>query len=66
MLIVLSPAKSLDYETPVKVKKSTLPDFVPDSAKLIADLKTLSPQAVAKLMSLSDPTLLIFIKTSTS
>jgi cytoplasmic iron level regulating protein YaaA (DUF328/UPF0246 family) len=55
MLIVLSPAKSLDYETPVKVKKSTLPDFVADSAKLIADLKTLSPQAVAKLMSLSDP-----------
>ena len=55
MLIVLSPAKSLDYETPVRVKKSTLPDFVADSAKLIADLKTLSPQAVAKLMSLSDP-----------
>ena len=55
MLIVLSPAKSLDYETPVKVKKFTLPDFVADSAKLIADLKTLSPQAVAKLMSLSDP-----------
>ena len=55
MLIVLSPAKSLDYETPVRIKKSTLPDFVADSAKLIADLKTLSPQAVAKLMSLSDP-----------
>jgi len=55
MLIVLSPAKSLDYETPVRVKKSTLPDFVSESAKLIADLKTLSPQAVAKLMGLSDP-----------
>jgi cytoplasmic iron level regulating protein YaaA (DUF328/UPF0246 family) len=45
----------LDYETPVRVKKSTLPDFVSESAKLIADLKTLSPQAVAKLMGLSDP-----------
>ena len=55
MLIVLSPAKSLDYETPVKVKKSTLPEFASESAKLIADLKTLSPQAIAKLMSLSDP-----------
>lgn len=55
MLIVLSPAKSLDYETPVKVKKSTLPEFASESAKLIADLKTLSPQEVAKLMSLSDP-----------
>ncbi len=54
MLIVLSPAKSLDYETPAKVKAPTLPDFVLESAKLIADLKKLSPQDVAKLMGLSD------------
>jgi len=54
MLIVLSPAKSLDYETPAKVKSSTLPEFVTESAKLIADLKKLSPQEVAKLMGVSD------------
>ncbi|MFM1758964.1 MAG: hypothetical protein RLY75_234 [Pseudomonadota bacterium] len=54
MLIVLSPAKSLDYETPVKVKAPTLPEFVSESAKLIADLKKLSPQEVADLMGLSD------------
>ena len=54
MLIVLSPAKSLDYKTPVKVKAPTLPEFVSESAKLIADLKKLSPQDVAKLMGLSD------------
>ncbi len=54
MLIVLSPAKSLDYKTPVKVKSTTLPDFTSESAKLIAELKKLSPQAVAKLMGLSD------------
>ena len=54
MLIVLSPAKSLDYETPAKVKSSTLPEFVTESAKLIADLKRLSPQEVAKLMGVSD------------
>jgi len=54
MLIVLSPAKSLDYETPAKVKAPTLPEFAPESAKLIADLKKLSPQEVAKLMGLSD------------
>ena len=41
MLIVLSPAKSLDYKTPVKVKSSTLPEFVAESAQLIADLKKL-------------------------
>lgn len=54
MLIVLSPAKSLDYKTPVKVKNPTLPDFIPESAKLIADLKKLAPQEVANLMGLSD------------
>ena len=54
MLIVLSPAKSLDYKTPAKVKAPTLPEFVSESAKLIADLKKLAPQDVAKLMGLSD------------
>jgi len=54
MLIVLSPAKSLDYKTPVKVKAPTLPEFVSESAKLIADLKKLAPQDVAELMGLSD------------
>ncbi len=54
MLIVLSPAKSLDYKTPVNVKTSTLPEFVSASAKLIADLKKLAPHDVAKLMGLSD------------
>lgn len=54
MLIVLSPAKSLDYTTPTKVKAPTLPEFVPESAKLIADLKKLAPQDLAKLMGLSD------------
>ena len=54
MLIVLSPAKSLDYKTAVKVKAPTLPEFIPESAKLIADLKKLAPQDVAKLMGISD------------
>lgn len=54
MLIVLSPAKSLDYKSPAKVKASTLPEFISESAKLIADLKKLSPQEVANLMGLSD------------
>lgn len=54
MLIVLSPAKSLDYKTPAKVKAPTLPEFVSESAKLIADLKKLSPQELGNLMGLSD------------
>ena len=54
MLIVLSPAKSLDYKTPIKVKAPTLPEFASESAKLIAELRKLAPQDVAKLMGISD------------
>ena len=35
MLILLSPAKSLDYETPPTTDKHTLPQFVDESAALI-------------------------------
>ncbi|TAL97002.1 MAG: peroxide stress protein YaaA [Paraburkholderia sp.] len=55
MIIVLSPAKSLDYETPPHVKKHTIPDFVDDAAELIGGLRRLSPQQIATLMDISDP-----------
>jgi cytoplasmic iron level regulating protein YaaA (DUF328/UPF0246 family) len=55
MIIVLSPAKSLDYETPSHVKKHTIPDFVDDASELIGGLRRLSPQQIATLMSISDP-----------
>ena len=54
MLIVLSPAKSLDFETPVKTKLSTTPRFLDRSAQLIGSLRTLSPAQLAGLMDLSD------------
>ena len=55
MLIVLSPAKSLDFETPVKTKLSTTPRFLDRSAQLIDSLRTLSPAQLSELMELSDP-----------
>jgi uncharacterized protein len=55
MIIVLSPAKSLDYHTPAPVEHHTLPAFVADSAELIAQLRSLSPQQIASLMKISDP-----------
>jgi cytoplasmic iron level regulating protein YaaA (DUF328/UPF0246 family) len=55
MIIVLSPAKSLDYETAPHVSKHTIPDFVDDAAELIGGLRRLSPQQIATLMSISDP-----------
>jgi uncharacterized protein len=55
MYFLLSPAKSLDYETAVaKDVPHTQPQFVPQSAELIQILKTKSPQQIAELMHLSD------------
>lgn len=54
MLIVLSPAKSLDYETPARIKTHTLPRFTDRSAVLIERLRELAPQDVAELMDISD------------
>jgi len=54
MLIVLSPAKSLDYETPARFKTHTLPRFIDRSAALIERLRRLAPQDVADLMDISD------------
>lgn len=54
MLIVLSPAKSLDYETPPVTDLHTQPDFLKHSAELIEVLKPYSPQQIAELMGVSD------------
>ena len=55
MLFLLSPAKSLDYDTPLPPElPHTLPQFVSDSAQLIDVLKEKSPQDIASLMSISD------------
>ncbi len=55
MLIVLSPAKSLDFESPLVTSKHTLPEFIPDAARLIERLRQLSPAQIASLMKISDP-----------
>ncbi len=54
MLFLLSPAKSLDFDTPAGAVPHTQPQFVPQAAALIDILKQKSPQQVAELMSLSD------------
>ncbi len=55
MLMVLSPAKSLDYKTPPHVAEYTQPAFLDQSKKLIGGLTKLSPADIAQLMDLSDP-----------
>ena len=53
MLILISPAKKLDYDTPVTSKLSTKPEFLKDSQVLIDRLRQLSSMDLAELMKLS-------------
>jgi len=54
MLLLLSPAKSLDYDTPAGDVPHTQPQFVAQASELIELLKQKSPQDIAQLMHLSD------------
>lgn len=55
MIVVLSPAKSLDYVSPLVTDRFTHPGFLGHSAELIAILRDKSPGEIASLMSISDP-----------
>jgi hypothetical protein len=55
MLFLLSPAKALDYDTPVPPDlPHGTPLFARQSAELVAVLREKSPQQIAQLMKLSD------------
>ena len=53
MLAVISPAKSLDFETRPVTRKSSKPAFVDDAAVLIKDLARLAPGDISDLMGIS-------------
>jgi cytoplasmic iron level regulating protein YaaA (DUF328/UPF0246 family) len=54
MLMVLSPAKTLDYETPPITERFTQPQYLDHSQELITQLRELSPAQISELMHLSD------------
>lgn len=54
MLTLVSPAKTLDYESPLATDTYTQPRFTEQSQQLIETLRKLSVQDVAELMKLSD------------
>ena len=55
MLFLLSPAKSLDYESPVAAQlPHSLPEFRKQSMELIEVLREKSPQQLSALMGISD------------
>jgi len=55
LILVLSPAKRLDYATAPVTATHTEPRLLDESARLIKRLRELSPAEIASRMSLSDP-----------
>lgn len=54
MLLLLSPAKALDFETPSTSSSATQPFFLNDSQQLINELKKLTVSDIVNLMDLSE------------
>ena len=53
MLAVISPAKTLDFDTPAQTRTHTMPGFLADSTALINQLRDLSPDEIGELMGIS-------------
>ncbi len=54
MLIVISPAKTLDFKSEVQTKKYTQPDFLNDSKLLVSELRKLNPKDIIRLMKVNN------------
>jgi len=54
MLMVISPAKTLDYDTPPATPHFTQPEHLEHAQVLIDQLRDFSPAQIAELMHLSD------------
>ncbi|WP_335966197.1 peroxide stress protein YaaA [Galbibacter sp. PAP.153] len=54
MKIVVSPAKSLDFESELPTKEYTQPDFLKEAEKLNGALKKKNPKKLSSLMGISD------------
>ncbi len=54
MLLVISPAKTLDYETTLPTSTHTMPDYLDDAAQLIKRARKYSVDDVKALMAVSE------------
>ena len=54
MLSVISPAKTLDFETAPLTRRASQPRLLERSAELIADARAMSPDDIRELMGVSD------------
>lgn len=53
MITIISPAKTLDFESPLPTIEATQPAFVDESVQIMKKLKGLSKKKISSLMSLS-------------
>lgn len=54
MLVVLSPAKTMDFAAQKLTRKSSTPEFLAEAEELAAAAKKLSPKQLGKLMAISE------------
>ena len=54
MKILISPAKSLDFQKPLPTEEYTIPEFVNDAEKINILLKRKSPESLQELMNISE------------
>lgn len=54
MLVVVSPAKNLDFESNIPVGQFTQPELIEDTERLMKVCRTLSPADLSSLMKISD------------
>jgi hypothetical protein len=54
MLMVISPAKTLDFDSPLATSKNSQPRLIDQSQQLINELQKLAPHDISTLMSVSD------------
>jgi hypothetical protein len=54
MLTVISPAKTLDFDTPPTTRKTTQPQFLERAADLVEDARSMSPDDIRELMGVSE------------
>ncbi len=54
MLAVISPAKTLDFDTPIRTRKHSEPEFGADANRLAAIMREKKPAQLRKLMGISE------------
>lgn len=53
MLILLSPSKTLDFESPLSISSGEVPEMIVQTKKLVSLLRKLKPRELSELMDIS-------------